>query len=210
MKDATTTIIISKVTGCTFSEAQNVVGELIARGWTPPDADRLHRDGVVPPVPTATLPGLSAINIDDILVAHTDGACSGNPGPGGWAVVFSQGDKAIAEYSGSEFDTTNNRMELTAVREAISHAPPGVRLDIVTDSKNVIGWLSQGWKRNDPTIAALCAEIDTLRAGRGFDVNATDGGVQFSHVLGHQGDKFNERADLLATQARKRAPKTGR
>ena len=124
--------------------------------------------------------------------------------------MFSQGDKAIAEYSGSEANTKNNRMELTAVREAIRHAPPGVRLDIVTDSKNVIGWLSQGWKRNDPTIAALCAEIDTLRAGRGFDVNATDGGVQFSHVLGHQGDKFNERADLLATQARKRAPKTGR
>ena len=65
-----------------------------------------------------------------------------------------------------KFDTTNNRMELTAVREAISHAPPGVRVDIVTDSKNVIGWLTGTFKRKDPTIAALSAEIDTLRDGR--------------------------------------------
>jgi ribonuclease HI len=207
MNDAAT--IISTATGCTLSEAQNVVGELIARGWTPPNADHLPRDGAASPVLTTTLPGLSTISIGDVLVAHTDGACSGNPGPGGWAVVFSQGDKAIAEYSGSEFDTTNNRMELTAVREAISHAPPGFRLDIVTDSKNVIGWLSQGWKRKEPTIAALCAEIDTLRAGRGFAAGDPNGGVRFQHVLGHQGDKFNERADYLATQAIKRMPKGG-
>ena len=59
-------------------------------------------------------------------------------------MVFSQGDIAIAEYSGSEAaNTTNNQMELTAVREAIRQAPPNVRLDLVTDSKNVIGWLSR-------------------------------------------------------------------
>ena len=209
MNDAAT--IISTATGCTLADAQNAIDELIARGWTPPDAVRSPRDGDASPIPDAPLPGLSAINTADVLVAHTDGACSGNPGPGGWAVVFSQGDKAIAEYSGHEANnTTNNRMELTAVREAIRHAPRSVKLDIVTDSKNVIGWLSQGWKRKEPTIAALCAEIDTLRTGRGFDVGDPDGGVQFSHVLGHQGDKFNERADLLATQAIKRAPKTGR
>jgi hypothetical protein len=122
MNDAAT--IISTATGCTLSEAQNVVDELIAGGWTPPDTDHLPSDGAASPVLTTALPGLSTISIGDVLVAHTDGACSGNPGPGGWAVVFSQGDKAIAEYSGCEFDTTNNRMELTAVREAISHAPP--------------------------------------------------------------------------------------
>jgi RNase H len=122
MNDAAT--IISTATGCTLAEAQNVVDELIAGGWTPPDTDHLPSDGAASPVLTTALPGLSTISIGDVLVAHTDGACSGNPGPGGWAVVFSQGDKAIAEYSGCEFDTTNNRMELTAVREAISHAPP--------------------------------------------------------------------------------------
>src|ERR1700722_16101186 len=100
MNDAAT--IISTATGCTLAEAQNAIDELITRGWTPPDADRLPPDGAASPVRTATLPGLSAINTADVLVAHTDGAVSGNPGPGGWAVVFSQGDKAIAEYSGSE------------------------------------------------------------------------------------------------------------
>ena len=113
MKDAAT--VISKATGCTLSKAKNAVSELIARGWIPPDADRLPvgRDELA--VPTTALPGLSAVNADETLVAHTDGACKGNPGPGGWAVVFSQGDKAIAEFSGSDPKTTNNRMELTAV-----------------------------------------------------------------------------------------------
>lgn len=135
------------------------------------------------------------------LVAHTDGACKGNPGPGGWAVVFSQADKAIAEFSGSNPNTTNNRMELTAVREAIRQAPKNVKLEIVTDSKLVIGWLSQGFKRNEPSIAVLCGEIDTLRAGRGFALDDPTGGISFTYVRGHQGDKFNERADKLANEA---------
>ncbi len=197
MNDAAT--VISKATGCTLAKAQEAVGELIARGWIPPDADR-SRDGSGA-VPTAMLPGLSNVNADEVLVAHTDGACSGNPGPGGWAVVFSQNGDVLAEFSGGEANTTNNRMELTAVREAIRHAPPGIRLDIITDSKNVIGWLSQNWKRNDPTIAALCAEIDTLCAGRGFAADDPAGGVSFTYVRGHQGDKFNERADELANEA---------
>jgi ribonuclease HI len=74
-------------------------------------------------------------------------------------------------------------------------------LEIVTDSKLVIGWLSQGFKRNEPSIAALCAEIDTLRAGRGFALDDPTGGVAFTYVRGHQGDKFNERADKLANEA---------
>ena len=200
MNDAAT--VISKATGCTLARAQEAVGELIARGWTPPNADRSPGGGGTPvPGPTATLPGLSTVNGHEVLVAHTDGACKGNPGPGGWAVVFSQADKAIAEFSGSDPNTTNNRMELTAVREAILQAPNNVKLEIVTDSKLVIGWLFQGFKRNEPSIAALCAEIDTLRAGRGFAVNDPAGGVSFTYVRGHQGDKFNERADKLANKA---------
>ena len=197
MNDAAT--IISTATGCTLADAQNAIDELIARGWTPPDAVRSPRDGDASLVPHAPLPGLSAINTADVLVGHTDGACSGNPGPGGWAVVFSQGDKAIAEYSGHEANnTTNNRMELTAVREAIRHAPRSVKLDIVTDSKNVIGWLTGTFKRKDPTIAALSVEIDTLRHGRASDVGDPDGGIRYCHVLGHQGDKFNERSPRVS------------
>ena len=158
MNDAAT--IISKATGCTLAQAQNAVGQLIARGWNPPDAKSPPPEGNAYPVPTATLPGFSTINASDILVAHTDGACKGNPGPGGWAVVFSQGDKALVEYSGREANTTNNRMELTAVLEAIKHAPHTIRLDIVTDSKNVIGWLSQGWKRKSPR-SLRCAQRST-------------------------------------------------
>jgi hypothetical protein len=175
--------IISTATGCTLAEAQNAVGELMARGWTPPDASSSPRNGDASPVPAAPLPGLSAINTTGVLVAHTDGACSGNPGPGGWSAVLSQNAKAVAEYSGHEANTTNNRMELTAVREAIRHAPRSVRLDIVTDSKNVIGWLSQGWKRKEPAVAALCAEIDTLRGGRAFDVGEPDGGIRYCAIF---------------------------
>jgi hypothetical protein len=65
----------------------------------------------------------SAYDSDQVIIAHTDGACSGNPGPGGWAVVFSQGGKEVAEHSGGALATTNNRMELTAVREALRRAP---------------------------------------------------------------------------------------
>jgi ribonuclease HI len=129
------------------------------------------------------------------LVAHTDEACSGNPGPGGWAVVFSQGGKVVAEFSGpSVGDSTNNRMELTAVLEALRRAPPGTDLEIATDSGNVIGWLSGCWKRKDEGIANLCAEIDPLLEGRR---------VSFRKVPGHQGDPLNELVDKLAVEALK-------
>jgi ribonuclease HI len=87
-------------------------------------------------------------------------------------------------------------MELAAVLEAIRRAPKGSHLEILTDSNLVIGWLSKGWKRNDPTIRTLCAEIDLLMAQRG-----PEGAVSFRYVRGHRGDARNERADRLATEA---------
>jgi ribonuclease HI len=83
-------------------------------------------------------------------------------------------------------------MELTAVREALRLAPAGVAMEIITDSKNVIGWLSQGWKRKEATIAALCREIDPLLALRP---------CVFRWVRGHKGDALNERVDKLAVAA---------
>ena len=136
-----------------------------------------------------------------VLTAHTDGACSGNPGPGGWSAVFSVGGVVIAEASGSEGRTTNNRMELQGALEAVRRAPAGVALEIVTDSRNVIGWLSGGWKRKEPAIAALCGEFDAARAAR---VAVGGASVAFRHVMGHQGNALNERADKLATGAVKR------
>ena len=137
---------------------------------------------------------------DTTLTAHTDGACSGNPGPGGWGVVFSNVQGIIvSEHSGHAPATTNNRMETTAVREAVKLTPPGIALEIATDSLNVIGWLSQGWKRKEPNNATLCREIDSLILTH----KETGGRVSFRHVRGHQGDVLNERADRLATDAAK-------
>ncbi len=92
-------------------------------------------------------------------------------------------------------------MELTAAREAIRHTPIGAVLEIATDSRNVVGWLTGGFKRNHPAVAALCREIDAMRAEREVVQGGT---VSFQHVRGHRGDVLNELADKLATGAIKR------
>jgi ribonuclease HI len=143
------------------------------------------------------------------LIAHTDGGCSGNPGPGGWAVVFSQEGKIVGQHSGHEPATTNNRMELTAIREAIRLAPAQGRLQIVTDSQLAIGWLCQNWKRKEPANAAICAEIDKLRASRASGTNGQGGAVSFDYIKGHNGDPMNELADRLASGATRKAAKPG-
>jgi ribonuclease HI len=156
---------------------------------------RLQRGDIPAPMtPTATARETASVAVDPSLplVANTDGACSGNPGPGGWAVVFSQGGTVLDELRGGALATTNNRMELTAVREALRQAPADVAVEVVTDSQNVIGWLSKGWKRNDPEIVAICREIDPLLAARK---------VTFRWVKGHNGDPLNERVDRLAVAA---------
>jgi ribonuclease HI len=74
-------------------------------------------------------------------------------------------------------------MELMAIRQAVSRAPLDVDLEIVTDSKNAIGWLSLGWKRNKPEIVALCRDVEALTARR-------SGNVSYKHVRGHKGDSL--------------------
>jgi ribonuclease HI len=111
--------------------------------------------------------------------------------------VFSRKGEIVKEFSGGvAAATTNNRMELTAVPEAVGQAPKGNRLEIHTRSKLVVGWLSEGWKRKEPTVKSLCAEIDALMAQRG-----PAGAVSFRHIRGHNADALNERADFLATAA---------
>ena len=182
--DNTTISHIKMATACSDTQAQDAVDALIELGWRPP-ADwptNLGQDLHAP----------LACSSDAALVVHTDGACSGNPGPGGWAAVFSLDGTIVAERSGGSPATTNNRMELVAIREALRLTQVGQSVQIVTDSQNAIGWLSGGWKRKDAEIAALCREIDGLMAERP---------CSFSHVLGHNGDAMNERADHLATSA---------
>ena len=126
---------------------------------------------------------------------YCDGACSGNPGPGGWAFRIEWPDLA-EEGSGGEPQTTNNRMELAAAREAISafsrRRQPGQGLRLHTDSRNVIGWLSEHWKRKANT--DLFPELDRLTAALGP-------ALSWRHVRGHRDNPGNNRVDELAVAA---------
>ena len=138
------------------------------------------------------------------LIAYTDGACSGNPGPGGWGVLMRamSGDKLLKqrELSGGEADTTNNRMELLAAINALEVLGRTSAITIITDStyvKNgVTSWI-HGWKRNGWKTSAkkpvknadLWQRLDEAQAGHQ---------VTWEWVKGHAGHPENERADELA------------
>jgi ribonuclease HI len=131
------------------------------------------------------------------MKVYVDGACSGNPGPGGWGIVFEDG----REHSGHGHDTTNNRMELVAVYNAIMLAGTS-ELTIFTDSRDVVGWLqgwenSRRWKCHNPQLLRLRDEIDRACYAKGMTVT-------LCWVKGHNGDKWNERANQLAQQAIRR------
>ena len=124
------------------------------------------------------------------IAIWTDGACSGNPGPGGWAVVLTDGQQT-REIVGGADSTTNNAMELEGILAALQAVPAGARVRLHTDSQNAIGWLSLGWKRKDPKIAALCAQIDQTVLSKGLQ-------VAYAKAIAHQNDAMNNRADALA------------
>jgi ribonuclease HI len=193
--------IITESTGCTVEQANAAISALIRSGWTPPAAAPSRGDNGSASHVAWSLDDLPA---GTLLTAHTDGACSGNPGPGGWAVVFSVGGTVAGEHCGSEAESTSNRMELVAVREAIRLAPAGVPLEVMADSRNAVMWLTGGYKRKHPAVIQLCSEIDRLVAERSA-AGAPD--VTFTHVQGHAGNVLNERADKLATGAIERARK---
>ena len=135
---------------------------------------------VAAPTPDAAAP----------IAIWTDGACSGNPGPGGWAVVLTDG-QATREITGGADSTTNNTMELEAILAALQAVPAGARVRLHTDSQNAIGWLSQGWKRKDPRIAALCTQIDQTVLSKALQVT-------YAKAVAHEDDAMNNRADALA------------
>ena len=131
---------------------------------------------------------------------YTDGACSGNPGPGGWGAIL-RFEGREKEMSGGESDTTNNRMELTAVIEGLAALNERCSITVTSDSKYVIdgiqkgwakGWKRNGWRKADKKPALnpdLWDRLLTL-------VEAHE--VTFVWVRGHQGHEFNERCDRLA------------
>ena len=136
--------------------------------------------------------------------AYTDGACSGNPGPGGWGVLLiaKDGDDVVKEreLNGGEAETTNNRMELTAAIEALGALSRRTSLTIVTDSSYVKDGLTKwihGWKRNGWKTAAK-KPVKNEDLWRALDEAVAGHDVRWEWVKGHAGHEENERADKLA------------
>jgi ribonuclease HI len=135
------------------------------------------------------------------VVIYTDGACKGNPGPGGWGAWLRSGDHE-KELFGGEAGTTNNRMELTAVIEALASLKRNCDVVVYTDSeyvKNGIsswihGWKSRGWKTADGK------PVKNVELWQRLEALASLHKVEWRWVRGHTGDPGNERADALANR----------
>lgn len=138
------------------------------------------------------------------LFAYTDGACSGNPGPGGWGVLMrAVEDGRIVkerELQGGEADTTNNRMELLAAINALEVLERASTLTIITDSAYVKNGVTQwihGWKRNGWKTSAR-KPVKNVELWQRLDLAQARHDVTFEWVKGHAGHAENERADELA------------
>ena len=131
----------------------------------------------------------------------TDGACSGNPGPGGWGAILKFGDSS-KELSGGEAPTTNNRMELLAAISALEALKRPCGVDLHTDSQylrqGVTAWM-HGWKRNGWRTADK-KPVKNEDLWRALDTAAARHHVDWRWVKGHAGDPGNERADALANR----------
>ena len=135
------------------------------------------------------------------VVVHTDGACSGNPGPGGWAAILEYNGHT-KELFGGVPDTTNNRMELTAAIEALKSLKRSCQVELHTDSeylrngitKWIHGWKRNGWKTADKK------PVKNVDLWQSLDEQIRTHHVAWHWVRGHAGHDLNERADELARQ----------
>ena len=135
------------------------------------------------------------------VVVHTDGACSGNPGPGGWGAII-EFDGREKELFGGAPATTNNRMELTAAIEALAALKKPAAVDFYTDSQYlrggvngwIAGWQKNGWKTADRK------PVKNVDLWQKLDAMAAQHDVRWHWVKGHAGTHGNERADALANE----------
>ncbi len=137
----------------------------------------------------------------DPVEIYTDGACRGNPGPGGWGAILRVSGQE-RELFGGEFDTTNNRMELTAAIRALEALTRPCEVVLTTDSqyvrKGITEWLAN-WKRNGWRTAAK-KPVKNAELWQALDAAAAVHSVQWEWVKGHAGHPDNERADQLANR----------
>ena len=137
------------------------------------------------------------------VTIYTDGACSGNPGPGGWGVILRYGD-IIKELSGGERATTNNKMELTGVISALSALKEPCKVSLYTDSQYIVNainqnwlssWKKNGWKRKG-------GELKNPELWKKLDELLNIHNVTFNWVKGHAENEYNNRCDALAVAQR--------
>jgi ribonuclease HI len=136
-----------------------------------------------------------------MFIVYTDGACSGNPGPGGWAYLVEYTDGKVDESYGFCESTTNNRMEMQAAISALEKLPPNSHVKLFSDSKLLVQgatdwmfkWRNAGWKKpGGLKNADLWIQLYDLNSSRN---------VQWAWVKGHNGNPKNDRVDLLARKA---------
>jgi ribonuclease HI len=140
----------------------------------------------------------------DSVVIYTDGACKGNPGPGGWGALLRSVDGSEKELFGGELGTTNNRMEMLAVIQALAALKRPCKVVLHIDSQYVLkgitewlaGWKAKGWKtaaKQPVKNVDLWQQLDRLVSTSGHTID-------WRWVKGHAGDPGNERADALANR----------
>lgn len=136
-----------------------------------------------------------------VVTIYTDGACKGNPGPGGWGAFLTLDGKEV-ELFGGEVETTNNRMELTAAIKALQALPTPREVSLTTDSEYVmkginewmVNWKKRGWK------TAKKEPVKNVDLWKALDEAIQGHRIEWLWVRGHTGDPGNERADMLANK----------
>ena len=187
--------------GDPFSLPQSLLDQY--PGWVPKQC-RSCRAGSTKKKRTTSRPSAVSSSADPSTGVFTDGSSVPNPGPGGWGVVYVVDDEIVAERHGHDPDTTNNRMELTALLEALDVVPEGTAMTVYSDSSLAVrtitewaaGWEKRGWKRKSGPVENLdlVKEVYTRYRRRPE--------LKLQWIKAHVGFRWNEYADQLAAKWR--------